>query len=142
MANLDKYYPGMEAVILQNGLLIQAQESHQLMAASDQRGEQTINRDAKTLIKILASVFYIYFCFLSCMWEWEKYARTWKNMLWILRKSSIFGLIYLFIRWQIEHPIFLNTHFCWILGGIKGYWSDKMNVLKWCLNRPKQAKVM
>ena len=76
------------------------------------------------------------------MWEGAKYARTWKNMLRILRKSSIFGLIYLFIRWQIEHPIFLNTYFCWILGGIKGYSSDKMNVLKWCLNRPKQAKVM
>ena len=42
----------------------------------------------------------------------------------------------------MEHPIFLNTYFCWILGGIKGYSSDKMNDLKWCLNRPKQAKVM
>ena len=61
MTNLDKYYPGMEAVISQNGLLIQAQESHQLMTASDQRGEQTINRDAKILGKVLFSVFYIYF---------------------------------------------------------------------------------
>ena len=51
----------MEALISQNGLSIQALESHQLMAASDQRGEQTINRDAKTLGRVLFSVFYIYF---------------------------------------------------------------------------------
>ena len=74
------------------------------------------------------------------MWKGATYARTWKNMLWILRKSWIFGLIYVFIRWQIEHPIFLNTYSCWILGGIKGYSFDKMNVLKWYLNRPKHAK--
>ena len=89
MTNLDKYYPGMEALISQNGLSIQAQESHQLMTASGQRGEQTINRDAKTLGKVLFSSFYICFqCFLSCMWEGAKYARTWKNM----------DLVYLFIR--------------------------------------------
>jgi len=29
-----------------------------------------------------------------------------------------------------------------ILGGIKGFASDKMNVTKWCLNRPKQAEIM
>ena len=28
------------------------------------------------------------------------------------------------LRWQIEHPIFLNTYFYWILGGIKGYSFD------------------
>ena len=61
MTNLDKYYPGIEALILQNGLSTQAQESHQLMTASDQRGEKTINRDDKTQGKVLFSVIYIYF---------------------------------------------------------------------------------
>ena len=51
----------MEALISQNCLSIQEQESHQLMTASDQGGEQAINRDAKTLGKILLSVFYVYF---------------------------------------------------------------------------------
>ena len=57
MTNLDKYYPGMEALISQNGLSIQAQESHQLMTASDQSGEQTINRDAKTQGQVLFQSF-------------------------------------------------------------------------------------
>ena len=63
MTNLDKYYPGMEALISQNDLSIQAQESHQLMAASDQRGEQTINRGAKTL-GIIFSLLHILLMFL------------------------------------------------------------------------------
>lgn len=29
-----------------------------------------------------------------------------------------------------------------IIGGIKGFSSNQMNVLKWCLNRPKQAEIM
>ena len=49
----------MEALILQNGLLTQAQESHQLMTASDQRGEHAINRDDKTQGKVLFSVICI-----------------------------------------------------------------------------------
>ena len=32
----------------QNGLSVQAQSNYPIMTAADQRGEQTINRDAKT----------------------------------------------------------------------------------------------
>ena len=34
--------------LVKNGLSIQAQEKYPLTTACDQRGEQTINRDAKT----------------------------------------------------------------------------------------------
>ena len=38
----------MRDILLQNGLSIQAQERYELKTATDQRGEQTINKDAKT----------------------------------------------------------------------------------------------
>ena len=49
MVHLNEHFPGMEELIVENGLSIQAQVNHPLMTATDQRGEQTINRDAKTL---------------------------------------------------------------------------------------------
>lgn len=49
MTHLNDFFPGMEELIDRNGLSIQAQENHHVMTAADQRGEQTINRDAKTL---------------------------------------------------------------------------------------------
>ena len=47
MANLESNYPGAESD-MSNGLSVQAQNSYPIMTAADQRGEQTINRDAKT----------------------------------------------------------------------------------------------
>ena len=49
MTNLEANYPGMDIDISQSGLSIQAQDNYPIMTAADQRGEQTINRDAKTL---------------------------------------------------------------------------------------------
>ena len=49
MLHLNEQFPGMEELILENRLSIQAQVNHPLKTAADQRGEQTINRDAKTL---------------------------------------------------------------------------------------------
>ena len=49
MTNIEENYPGMELDISQKGLSIQAQNNYPVMTAADQRGEQTINRDAKTL---------------------------------------------------------------------------------------------
>ena len=48
MENLNDVYPGLEDLISKHGLSIQAQEKHSLKTAADQRGEQTINKDAKT----------------------------------------------------------------------------------------------
>ena len=48
MENLNETYPGLQELISQHRLSIQAQEKHLLRTAADQRGEQTINRDAKT----------------------------------------------------------------------------------------------
>ena len=50
MTNLEANYPGMEIDISQSGLSIQAQDNYPIMIAADQRVEQTINRDAKTLV--------------------------------------------------------------------------------------------
>ena len=49
MTNLEANYPGMEIDISQCGLSIQVQDNYPIMTAADQRGEQTVNRDAKTL---------------------------------------------------------------------------------------------
>ena len=46
-------FPGMSELIEVNGLSIQTQDHHPTMTAVDQRGEQTIHRDAKTIGKIL-----------------------------------------------------------------------------------------
>ena len=48
MLNIDQKYPGMKQFLKEKGLSIQAQDNHCLKTATDQRGEQTINKDAKT----------------------------------------------------------------------------------------------
>jgi len=48
MLNLDSNYPGMRLYIAKGGFSVQAQSSHNVRTATDQRGEQSINRDAKT----------------------------------------------------------------------------------------------
>lgn len=48
MKNIDSLYPGMKKLLLNHGLSVQGQEEYHLKTAADQRGEQTINKDAKT----------------------------------------------------------------------------------------------
>ena len=74
LKQLDKRYPGLRPFFDTVGLSVQAQTKFPLRTSIDQRGEQSINRDAKTS------------------------------------------------------------------GGIKSFASDANSVLKWCLNRPDQAR--
>ena len=48
LVNMDNLYPGLKELIQENGLSVQAQDSYPLRTSVDQRGEQTINRHAKT----------------------------------------------------------------------------------------------
>ena len=48
MENIEKMYLGLKDVLKQNGMSVQVQESFRIRIAINQRGEQTINRDAKT----------------------------------------------------------------------------------------------
>lgn len=48
LLNIDTNYPGLKELLKDHGLSAQAQESYSLRTAIDQRGEQTINKDAKT----------------------------------------------------------------------------------------------
>ena len=48
MEHLKATMPGEYSELVKNGLSIQAQNNYPLTTACDQRGEQTINRDAKT----------------------------------------------------------------------------------------------
>ena len=46
--HIEKVYPGLKELLCYKGLSMQAQNRNMLHTAIDQRGEQTINRDAKT----------------------------------------------------------------------------------------------
>ena len=48
MQGIEENYPGLKALLKQNCLSVQAQYSYPLRTATDQRGEQTLNKDAKT----------------------------------------------------------------------------------------------
>ena len=48
LANIDITHPGCKELLLDKGLSVQAQSRYPLRTSIDQRGEQTINRDAKT----------------------------------------------------------------------------------------------
>lgn len=47
MEQIESLYPGLKEMLQYKGLSVQAQEKYSLRTAIDQRGEQTINRDAK-----------------------------------------------------------------------------------------------
>ena len=47
MKSIDTLYPGLKNMLTEKGLSAQAQNKYPLRTAIDQRGEQTINRDAK-----------------------------------------------------------------------------------------------
>ena len=48
LKNMETLYPGLKYMLKKAGLSVQAQERYPMRTALDQRGEQTINRDAKT----------------------------------------------------------------------------------------------
>ena len=48
MSNLEEF-PGMSEYMMKGIFSVQAQERHAFRTSTDQRGEQTINRDAKTV---------------------------------------------------------------------------------------------
>jgi hypothetical protein len=48
LKHIDLMFPGLKDLLLKGGIGVQAQVNHPLRTAVDQRGEQTINRDAKT----------------------------------------------------------------------------------------------
>ena len=48
LQDIEEVYPGLKELLRYKGLLVQAQSRYMLCTAIDQRGEQTINRDAKT----------------------------------------------------------------------------------------------
>ena len=47
MANMDELFPGNKEVLKNHGISVQGQDRYPLRTAIDQRGEQTLNRDAK-----------------------------------------------------------------------------------------------
>ena len=49
LKEIESKYPGLKELLFPCGLSLQAQETHPVRTAIDQPGEQTINRDAKTL---------------------------------------------------------------------------------------------
>lgn len=48
LKQIDDRYEGLKPLLANNGFSVQGQKTHPLRTAIDQRGEQTINRDAKT----------------------------------------------------------------------------------------------
>ena len=48
LKHMDNIYPGLKGMLEKTGLSVQAQDRYPIHTALDQRGEQTINRDAKT----------------------------------------------------------------------------------------------
>ena len=49
LENIEEMYPGAKQLLTENGFSVQAQDRYLLRTAVDQRGEQTINRDAETV---------------------------------------------------------------------------------------------
>ena len=48
LLNMEVTYPGLKTLIAEKGISIQGQDRYPLRTFVDQRGEQTINKDAKT----------------------------------------------------------------------------------------------
>ena len=66
LANIETLYPGLKQLLQKTGLSVQVQEMYPSRVAFHQRGEQTVNRDAKTAGKvswnliIFCDIIYIY----------------------------------------------------------------------------------
>ena len=48
LRNINLQYSGLLDILINNGLSVQAQDKYPLRTAVDQRGEQTLNKDAKS----------------------------------------------------------------------------------------------
>ena len=48
LQNIEDIYPELKSILMSTGLSVQAQDRYPLKTSIDQRGEQTINHDAKT----------------------------------------------------------------------------------------------
>ena len=57
MIEIDERYPGLKELLNTTGFSVQAQTSYPIRISVDQRGEQSINRDAKTA-GIIFSFYY------------------------------------------------------------------------------------
>ena len=56
LVNMEQFYPDLKEMISKEDILIQGQEKYALRTEIDQRGEQSINRVAKTSGKIISIV--------------------------------------------------------------------------------------
>ena len=59
LVNMEQFYPGLKEMISKEDILIQRQEKYALQTEIDQRGEQTINRIAKTSGNIISIVRFL-----------------------------------------------------------------------------------
>ena len=50
LINIESTHPGMENFLKVGGLSVQAQERYAVKTSTDERGEQTINKQAKTTV--------------------------------------------------------------------------------------------
>ena len=48
LTHIELLYPGLKPLLMLKGMSVQAQTVHPVRTSIDQRGEQTINKDAKT----------------------------------------------------------------------------------------------
>ena len=53
--NIDSKFPRMKNHLKLGGILVQAQTNHAIRTPTDQRGEQTINKDAGTTGTVIAN---------------------------------------------------------------------------------------
>ena len=54
LKTIENSYPEMKEIMKHTGLPVQGQDKYPLRTSIDQHGEQTINRDAKTTVRIKA----------------------------------------------------------------------------------------
>ena len=68
LRNMDATYPGLKSLIDKKGISVQGQDRYPLRTSVDQRGEQTINKDAKTAGMLIISC--LFFEFQSIIRRW------------------------------------------------------------------------
>ena len=73
LTHIETLYPGLKELLMVKGLSVQAQITHPVRTAIDQRGEQTINKDAKTsgISLFEASIKYV-----RMNWEGTPYTKS------------------------------------------------------------------
>ena len=51
LINMENQHPGLKQLLSDKGLSVQGQSRYKLRTATDQRGEQTINKEAKQQVR-------------------------------------------------------------------------------------------